>query len=123
MGELTGIYVAKLLYDVNKYRPGSGEFNIPAIMSSEGSMISTTTNNNQLNLTNRDKSNVQVSKTTTKNAIFITIPPEIAWFYPKKIIPAGSVFYVAFVGGDRNKPIIVGRDVNGYVETNNGDIG
>lgn len=122
-GELTGIYVAKLLYDVNKYRPGAGEFNIPAIMSTGGATISTTTNNNQLNLNNKDKSNIQVSKTTTKNAVSITIPPEIAWFYPKKIIPAGSIFYIAFVGGDRNKPIIVGRDINGYVEANDGNLG
>lgn len=122
-GELLGIYVAKLIYDVNKYKPGAGEFNIPALMSSDNTITSTTVTSSQMNLSNRDKTNIQPAQTTIRNTVSITIPPEIAWFYPKKIIPAGSVFYIAFVAGDRNKPIIVGRDINGYIETNNGDIG
>lgn len=116
-GKYTGIYVAKLLFQVNKYNPGIGYFSIPVIMDSSSSTYTESTiNNDTTGIASKDKS-LGISNTTTVNAVKIAIPQEITWFYPTKIVPVGTVFFVAFVGGDINKPIIVGRDINGYVAT------
>lgn len=117
-GDYSGLYVARLLHNVNKYKPGSGDFSIPTIMNDTGTIVQPqTVRNDTSKLLNSDKSSIGVSTSTLTKSIKIAIPQEIVYFYPEKIIPAGTVFYVMFIGNDINKPVIVGRDINGYIDT------
>lgn len=113
-GDYQGVYVAKILHDINKYKPGMADFNIPAIMNDEGIIQTQTIQNNTSNLANQNV-NIGISNSTVTKSIKISIPPEIVYFYPGKVVPKGTVFFVMFVGGDINKPIIIGRDINGYI--------
>lgn len=118
-GGYDGVYVAKLLHDINKYKPGKADFSIPNIMNDSGEIIqSQTIRNDTSGLVNKDKSSVGISSSTVTKSIKISIPIEIVYFYPTKVVPKGTVFFVMFVGGDINKPIIIGRDISGYITTN-----
>ena len=46
--------------------------------------------------------------------LLLELPKEVARNYPKKFIPPGTRFLVAFIGGDLTKPVIIGRDYDGY---------
>ena len=111
-----GIYTATSVEDINKFRPGKCKFAIPALMDSDGvdSPATTKITNNTSNIANKDKSNLDVSCTEISNYVDIEVPLEHTIYYPVKIIPKGTIFWIMFVGGDINKPIIVGRDINGY---------
>lgn len=117
-GDYSGLYVARLLNNVNKYKPGSADFSIPTIMNDSGTLVQPqTVRNDTSKLLNSDKTSIGVSTSTLTKSIKIAIPLEVVYFYPEKIIPAGTIFYVMFVGNDINKPVIVGRDINGYIDT------
>ena len=112
----TGVYVAKSVEIINKYNPGKCKFAIPQLMDADGSELPSTSKipNSKNNLANKDKSGINPTYTEVSTYIEIDVPLEHTMFYPTKIIPVGTVFWVMFVGGDINKPIIVGRDINGY---------
>lgn len=117
-GNYSGVFVARLLHDVNKYKPGSGDFSIPSIMNDSGLMsVSQTIYNNTSSMANQNTTNLGITNSTVTKSIKIAIPTETVYFYPQKIIPKGTIFFVMFVGNDINKPIIVGRDINGYIDT------
>ena len=42
------------------------------------------------------------------------MPKEVARNLPTKFIPPGTRFTIAFLGGDINKPVVTGRDYDGY---------
>lgn len=111
-----GVYVAKNVEEINKYNPGLCKFAIPSLMDTTGSeepMIKETTNTTS-NIVNKEKSAIQATTTQTSNYININVPIEHTIYYPTKIIPKGTVFFVMFVGGSMSRPIIVGRDIYGY---------
>lgn len=117
-GDYSGVFVARLLHNVNKYKPGTADFSIPSIMNDSGSLsITQTIYNNTSSLANQNTNNLGISNSTVTKSIKIVIPPEMVYFYPQKVVPKGTVFFVMFVGNDINKPIIVGRDISGYIET------
>lgn len=95
---------ATLMKDINKYYPGEAPFYIPAVTPfSSDSVI----NANRRNSANKeDKFNT--TTVTTVAAITLTVPKDIVRDYKKKIIPKGTEFYVAFIGGDITKPRIIG---------------
>lgn len=107
------IEFAVLQHDINKYAPGIATFYIKALSSKEGLLekeVVQTDNNNIVNNTN----GLSIGKVELVSGIKLTVPLEIVRYFPTKIVPKGTVFLVAFVGGDLNKPTIIGRDVNGY---------
>ena len=112
----TGVYVGKTVEIINKYNPGRCKFALHQLMDSNGSEQPTISriNNNTQNLANKDKSGIKATYTEVSTYIDIDVPLEHTIYYPTKIIPVGTVFWVMFVGGDINKPIIIGRDINGY---------
>lgn len=111
-----GIYAATSVEDINKYKPGKCKFSIPSLMDSDGTEAPATSKiiNTASNIQNKDKSNIDLSYTEVSNYIDIEVPLEHTIYYPVKVIPRGTIFWVMFVGGDINKPVIVGRDINGY---------
>lgn len=122
-GEYSGLHIARLLVDVNKYKPGIPDFSIPTIMNEDGLLQVQTIQNNTANVINQAATGNGSATSTITKSIKIAIPIEIMYFYPAKIIPKGTIFFVMFVGGDINKPVIVGRDNNGYTASapnNNG---
>lgn len=111
-----GIYVGKNVEIINKYKPGKCKFTIPSLMDSDGTESPATSKikNDTNNITNKDKTGIDVSYTEISTFIEIEVPLEHTIYHPTKIIPIGTIFWIMFVGGDINKPIIVGRDINGY---------
>lgn len=111
-----GLFVAKNVEPINKYNPGICKFVIPQLMNSSGEETPTTNKikNTSSNLSNKDKSGIDASYTEVSTYIEIAVPTEHTIYYNFKEIPKGTVFWVMFVGGDINKPVIVGRDINGY---------
>jgi hypothetical protein len=99
------IEFAVLVNDCNKYYPGYQDFQIPCLAAG-----ATTSKNNQTSsgLANKN-TNIGVNKASSSSNIYLRLPKEYTIFYPKKIIPAGTKFLVAFVGGDATKPVIIGR--------------
>ena len=87
--------IAILQSDVNKYKPGSAEFLVPALSISSG----TFTNKTSIKLNNKDSSSSLVS-VTTSDTITLDIPKELTRYFSTKIIKKGTRFVIAFIGGD-----------------------
>lgn len=93
---------------------GSAKFYIPVLMP----MVSNTTRSNRegfpssTNILNKDRPNISKTAYTTG---YITIPIHSErmghWSHRKipNLVPRGAEFIVIFVGGDINKPRILGR--------------
>lgn len=111
-----GIYVGKNVEEINKYAPGKCKFSVPQLMDSDGTEAPTISKikNDKTNLQNKDSSGIDPTYTEVSTYIDIEVPLEHTIFFPTKIIPKLTVFWVMFVGGDINKPVIIGRDINGY---------
>lgn len=103
------IEIAVLMQDCNKYNPGSKPFYIPAIMPGVAkSTAQCKTPQNTHNLKNKNKQ-LGVNNITTTGSITLPIPKQHVIYYKDRIVPAGTEFMVAFIGGDITKPQIVGR--------------
>jgi hypothetical protein len=108
--DLKRIEVAVLMSTCNKYIPGKQTFYIQAMVPMKDKSNNTETETNDTsNLENQDP-NIGVSNVKTGSSIELEVPKEYTRFYPKKFIPPGTRFLVAFTGGDITKPIIIGRD-------------
>ena len=116
MASYKGIYVGASLEVINKFRPGKCKFAIASLMDSDAGQVPTTQKikNDTSNIANKSKNGIDPTYTEVNNYIEIEVPVEHTIYYPAKVIPKGTVFWIMFVGGDINKPIIVGRDINGY---------
>lgn len=116
MATYYGVYVAKNVEEINKYEPGICKFVVPQLMDASGEETPAVNKikNSNSNLSNKNKSGIDATYTEVSTYIDIVVPIEHTIYYPAKIIPKGTVFWVMFVGGDINKPIIIGRDINGY---------
>ena len=96
--------IAILQEEVNKYKPGSAQFSIPALA------IGTTNTITKINkrLINKN-SKTTLSTINISNTITLDIPKEYTRYFNKKIIPIGTRFIVGFVGGDISSARIIGR--------------
>jgi hypothetical protein len=68
-----------------------------------------TININKSNIYNKDKTWLATYTMTSRRTIDLIIPKYILLDYPKKYIPKGTRFLVAFIGGNLNDPQIIGR--------------
>lgn len=115
--DLTYIEVAILMETTNKYHPGKCPFYLQAITPTKPKTTDTTTTSlsGKSNLANVD-TNIGATNLETGNTISLELPKEVARNYPVKWIPQGTRFLVSFIGGDITKPVIIGRDYDGYVQ-------
>lgn len=60
---------------------------------------------NKMNILNRDRSNLDIKRCTTSNYITLELPESIREVGCRK----EDKFVVSFIGGDINKPYIIGR--------------
>ena len=97
--------IAILQEEVQSKNPGYANFIIPAIIS--GVNISNIGINN-LNIINRNNnlSGVELNMNTN---IKLKVPIEYTYFYEDEIVPVGTKFIVAFIGGNINDAHIIGR--------------
>ena len=85
----------------NKYEPGYQTFYVQALNP---------------NIINKNK--LTTGSVQTGSNILIEMPKEVVRNFPTKYIPPGTRFTISFLGGDINKPVVVGRDYDGYNENN-----
>lgn len=103
------IEIAILQEDVQSSNPGSAKFKIPVIMTNDVIGHINTSNNNILNKVN---GNLSASSINMEDTITLKIPTEYTYFYGSSIVPAGTKFLVAFIGGNINDMQIIGRYYN-----------
>ena len=98
--------VAILQENIKSQDPGEANFKIPAIMTGEkiGTVYTPTKNS-----ANKKIYKGTTTKTTFDDEITLKIPLEYTAFFGKRIVPKGTKFIVAFIGGDINNIRIVGR--------------
>lgn len=107
--DLPYIEIAVLMEDCNKYNPGSKPFYIPAIMPDAPKTTKQSKKpQNTNNLKNKNKQ-LGVNSITTTGSITLPVPKQHVIYYKDRIVPAGTEFMVAFIGGDITKPQIIGR--------------
>ena len=80
------------------------------------SPIKTTSKVRNPNIINKNK--LTTGSVQTGSNILIEMPKEVVRNFPTKYIPPGTRFTISFLGGDINKPVVVGRDYDGYNENN-----
>ena len=93
--------IAILQEDVKSQDPGEANFKIPAIMTGEYTPTK--------NSANKKIYKGTTTKTTFDDEITLKVPLEYTAFFGKRIVPKGTKFIVAFIGGDINNIRIVGR--------------
>lgn len=94
---------ATLMKDINKYYPGEAPFYIPAVIPYSTKATVTTNTSKSAN-----KGKYKTNSISSEACITMRVPKDIVRDYKSKIIPSGTEFYVAFIGGDMNKPRIIG---------------
>lgn len=102
----TRIEKAFLQEKVNKYFPGTAPFYIPAITPSsiDNTVIVSKGGSMNKNATSG------TSKIQTSKCITLQIPKDIVRDYKEKMIPVGTCFLVAFIGGNNTVPKIIGME-------------
>lgn len=100
------IEMATLMENINKYYPGTASFSIKAItpFSTDSTVAIRSAKS-----ANKTKKNI-TGNLNNSTTISLTVPKDIVRDYKSKIIPKGTIFYVAFIGGDINKPRIIGME-------------
>lgn len=110
------IEIAVLQENVSANNPGTAKFKIPVIMTED--TISHIAAYGINNIVNKKNANISGYSINIEDTIDLKIPTEYTYFYGKKIVPAGTRFLVAFVGGNVNDIKIIGR----YDYNKDGDI-
>lgn len=97
--------IAILQEDIPSQSPSVHKFKIPVISTGEkiGSF-----NINQ-NTFNKKILKSSINKTTFDSTIELRVPKEYTVFYGADVIPKGTRFIVAFIGGNINDIKIIGR--------------
>lgn len=98
--------IAILQEDIDPKNPSIHDFKIPVIMTSDNVQSIYTPNTNILNRRNANLSNAPIE---FKNVIKLKVPKEYTYFYEGDVMPAGTKFIVAFIGGNINDIKIIGR--------------
>ena len=109
--------IAILQEDIEAQNPGVHEFKIPVISTGEtvGTVYTRT------KTANKKKTTRSVSRTQFDNTISLRVPKEYTVYYGKRIIPKGTRFIVACIGGNLNDIKIVDRYDSADDEGNNGE--
>lgn len=100
------IEIAVALEDIDAESPGIVKFKIPVLQS--GTDITTSYIDNRT-LMNRTLAISKMSNVTMDDFIELRVPKEYTVYYGKPIIPKGTRFLVAFIGGNINDMRIIGR--------------
>lgn len=97
----------------NKYKPGYQTFYVQALnpLNYKSNTVSTSSVSSS-NIINAEK--LKSGKINIGSNIRIEMPKEVARQFPTKFIPPGTRFIISFLGGDINKPVVVGRDYDAY---------
>lgn len=99
------IEVAILQEDVESKNPGYAKFVIPVLMTES----KVTTFVGYSNIINKNRNaNILNSSINFKNTIKLFIPTEHTYFYDKDVVPAGTKFFIAFIGGNINDIRVLG---------------
>lgn len=106
----------------NKYEPGFQTFYLQSLnpMNMKANSIQEFPVNTS-NIIN--KRPIKANKISIGSNIRIEMPKEVARNYPTKFIPPGTRFLISFLGGDPTKPVVVGRDYDGYEQSDNNNSG
>lgn len=99
--------VAILQENISATNPHTASFTIPALMTEnyKGKKYV-----NNYNVINKNKTGTpSISTITIDNTVTLQVPKEYTKWYGSLIIPKGTKFIVAFVGGDINSMRIIGR--------------
>lgn len=112
-GNLDSCVVGILTSVCNKYEPGYQTFYIQALnpMNMKSAVKNITKVRNP-NIINKDRFNT--GSIESGSNIMIEMPKEVVRNFPTKFVPPGTRFIISFLGGDINKPMVVGRDYDGY---------
>ena len=100
------IEIAVLEEDIDSQNPKKHKFTIPVLLSGESVGVTVTPIKNS---SNKSKPRSKITKIAHNNTIELTVPKEYTVFYGADIIPKGTRFLVAFVGGNFNDIRIIGR--------------
>lgn len=100
------IEIAILLEDIPK-KEIEAKFKIPVLMTED--TISHITSSGSKNVINKRNANISGYSINIQDAISLKVPLEYIYFYNGDIIPAGTKFLVAFVGGNMNDIKIIAR--------------
>ena len=97
----------------NKYKPGYQTFYVQALnpLNYKSNTVSTAhaSTSNSINANKPKAGTINYGSN-----LRIELPKEVARQFPTKYIPPGTRFLISFLGGDINKPVVVGRDYDGY---------
>ena len=98
--------IAILQENIDSQNPGIHKFTIPSIITGEkvGTIYIQTKNS-----ANRKLLKSTIAKTTFDPTIELRVPKEYTAFFGADIIPKGTRFIVAFIGGNVNNIRIIGR--------------
>lgn len=101
----------------NKYKPGYQTFYVQALnpLNYKSNTFSTTKvySSNIINANKPSSGSINIGSN-----IRVELPKEVTRHFPTKFIPPGTRFIISFLGGDINKPVVVGRDYDGYSDKN-----
>lgn len=100
------IEIAILQEDIPSNNPGEAKFKIPTIITEDTVAHISTSNNN---IVNYRSGNLSSSSINIENTVKLRIPTECTYFYGEKIVPKGTRFLIAFVGGNVNDIRIISR--------------
>lgn len=98
--------IAILLEDISK-KETYARFKIPVIMTEDN--VSHVSSFGSKNVINKRNANISGYSVNIENDIKLKVPLEYIYFYDGDIIPAGTKFIVAFIGGNVNDIKIIGR--------------
>ena len=115
--DLNNVQIARLMEKCSKFSPGVRAFYIPSLMAYKSESLK---NDNPVPVNTaglmNDNKNIGFSKYTLGSTIKLFIPQYIAMYAPSDkdgIMQPGLEFLISFIGGDMNRPVIIGGAWNG----------
>lgn len=105
--ETLRVEIAILQEDISATNPKTASFTIPALMTEQYKGRKYV---NNYNVINKNRTGTpSISTITIDNTVKLYVPKEYTKWYGSIIVPKGTKFIVAFVGGDINSMRIIGR--------------
>lgn len=101
------VEIAILQDDIQSKNPGEARFVIPVLMGNDGLNAVYVSNRNLINKNSEMVSAINI--TEFSDTITLKVPIEYTYFYGSDIVPKGTRFLIAFVGGNYNDIKIIGR--------------
>lgn len=99
--------IAILQEDINSQNPGVAKFKIPVLVPS---INNETIYTNGKNIINKNRiGTASLGYTNVTDILTLKVPKEYTVFYGADIVPKGTRFIVAFIGGNINDIKIISR--------------